>query len=56
VSNQSNGMDIQRPNMVEWTYQGLIPDDLNNFTILEVFSVENVEFVEFAPGVVDAEG
>ena len=49
-------MDFSRPNMVEWAYQGLIPNDLNNFTILEVFSVENVDFVEFAPNVVNASG
>jgi hypothetical protein len=49
-------MDFSRPNMVEWAYQGLIPNHLNNFTILEVFSVENVDFMEFAPDVVNANG
>lgn len=36
-----------RPDMVEWVQSGLVPDTFHNFTILEIFSVENVDFVEF---------
>ena len=42
-----NMTPMARPDMVEWVYGGLVPDGFDNFTILEIFSVDNVTFVDF---------
>ncbi|MBZ0292741.1 MAG: hypothetical protein K8L99_09295 [Anaerolineae bacterium] len=45
--NQMQGSS-NRVNMVEWAQQGLIPQGLENYTIIEILNVDNVQFIDFA--------
>jgi len=35
-----------RPNMLDFYYSGWLPNGFNNYTVIEVLNVENVEFLE----------